>query len=218
MPVEAIATSGRPIEILDNLRPGDRCHFDRNYRFASLGDFADRPSMLYLMTSNEDKRTLSDTVMWTVETTVPVIIHLNFRSERHVKCTGRWLQDDGWKRSSMKSTVSSGIPHGPYSGPVFSKFREPGETKLMGAECQEGSYFVFVELQREQEQAPESPQDASEDGQVLPEEQANEQPGAVDPAAIFERMESGVPTAELRPLDQNTQAISELAQPTMTPL
>merc|ERR1719301_306520 len=93
--IEARSTSGRYIEVLDEVpRAGDRCHFDRNYRFISLGGFASRPSMLYLMTSNEDKRTPVESVMWILETTVPVIVYLNFRSSRHLTTTGvlRWLK------------------------------------------------------------------------------------------------------------------------------
>jgi len=47
----------------------------------------------------------------------------------------------------MKSTVSSGYPRGPYSGPVFSKRCGPGRVELMGSAYYEGTYFVFVELQ-----------------------------------------------------------------------
>jgi len=147
-PVEASSTSGRYLEVVDVPRGGDRCHFDRNYRFISLGGFASRQSMMYLMTSNEDKRTPVESVMWILETTVPVIVYLNFRSSRHLTTTGvlRWLKAEAWKQSSLQSTVSSGIPNGPYSGPVYCRSFDPGEIKLMGCNCQEGTYFVFIEV------------------------------------------------------------------------
>lgn len=150
MKVEAKSTSGRPIEVMEQIpHAGEVCHFDRNYRFISLGDFTDRPSLLYLMTSNEDKRTPATTVMWTLEASVPVTVYLNFRSSRHASKTGlmSWLNADGWtQQPTMRSTVSTGIPNGPYSGPVYSKACEPGRIDLMGANCQEGTYFVFIEL------------------------------------------------------------------------
>ena len=37
-------------------RVGDRCHFDRNYVFESLGSFA-RPEMFFILASNDDRRT-----------------------------------------------------------------------------------------------------------------------------------------------------------------
>lgn len=46
----------------------------------------------------------------------------------------------------MTSTVSTGIPNGPYSGPVFSKSCPPGSIELMGSNTWEGVYFVFIKL------------------------------------------------------------------------
>ena len=42
--------------------------------------------------------------------------------------------------------MSTGIPHGPYMGPVFFKTVSPGIVELFGANCGEGTFFVFVEL------------------------------------------------------------------------
>ena len=41
--------------------------------------------MLYVMTSNEDRKTPRDRVMWTLESTRSITVHLNFRSESHVR-------------------------------------------------------------------------------------------------------------------------------------
>ena len=66
--------------------------------------------------------------MWVLECKSPVVVHLNFRSDAHLAATmasrGRegWLSTDGWERNTEReSTVSTGVPNGPYSGPVFSK-------------------------------------------------------------------------------------------------
>eukprot|EP00401_Gymnodinium_catenatum_P079123 CAMPEP_0117591348 /NCGR_PEP_ID=MMETSP0784-20121206/71481_1 /TAXON_ID=39447 /ORGANISM="" /LENGTH=327 /DNA_ID=CAMNT_0005393057 /DNA_START=122 /DNA_END=1105 /DNA_ORIENTATION=- len=145
-PVEATAASGRRIEVMEAPSPGDLCHFDRGYIFRSLGSFRG-PGMLYVHTSNEDRRTPSTSVMWILETRVQVIVYLNFRSDDHVARTGSWLRNTGWSRDTSKqSTVSTGVPNGPYAGPVFSKEFEPGRIELMGSNTWEGVYFVFVEL------------------------------------------------------------------------
>lgn len=148
--VEVEATSGRRIELLDAVPDtGSRCHADRNYRFISLGDFAQRPTMRYVLTSNEDKNTPPDEVMWKLTVRAPVTVYLNFRSEQHVTHTGAaaWLTEGGWARSKMSSTVSSGVPNGPYQGPVYSKSLDSGTVDLMGSNCGEGTYFVFVDVQ-----------------------------------------------------------------------
>lgn len=80
-------------------------------------------------------------------------MYLNFSGERHVARTllaGNWLQERGWEeRTDLASTLSSGEPNGPYSGPVYSKRAAAGEpVDLMGSNCWEGAYFVFVELAR----------------------------------------------------------------------
>jgi len=66
LPVEARAVSGLPLEPVAAPRRGGRCHFDRQYRFLDLGDFG-RAGMLYLLSSNEDRKTASSAVMWVVE-------------------------------------------------------------------------------------------------------------------------------------------------------
>jgi len=160
--VEARATSGRPIEVVDVPCVGGYCHFDRGYTFTSLGSFQ-KPGMLYVHTSNDDRRTPSSEVMWVVESQVRTAVHLNFRSEHHVGSTGveRWLCSRGWRRNpNLASTVSTGIPNGPYSGPIYSKECEPGIIELMGSNTWEGVYFVFIEQRELLRQTPSLRQDA----------------------------------------------------------
>jgi len=149
-PITVEATSRREIKLLDGVPSGgSRCHLDRSYRFISLGDFAGKDRMRYLMTSNDDKNMTNSAVMWKISVMVPVVVYLNFRSESHVQNTGatRWLQDGGWTLCpDMKSTVSTGVPHGPYSGPIYSKAADHGDIEMMGSNCSEGTYFVFVEV------------------------------------------------------------------------
>ena len=148
MPVEARATSGRPIEVVGVPSVGSRCHIDRGYQFTSLGDFA-RPGMLYVWTPNEDRKTPASQVMWVVSATTPVIVRLNFRSTNHVRGTGaaRWIARDGWRlEPSFRSTVSTGVPNGPYEGPVYAKRFDAGEIELYGSDTWEGTYFVFIEM------------------------------------------------------------------------
>jgi len=145
------AASGSRIQ-LQAMAPlvGSRCHFDRNYKFSSLGGFADNPMMRYIITSNEDKLTPPHQVMWSLTVHMPVTVYLNFRSDWHVSDTGaaEWLARDGWQhRADVLSTISTGFPNGPYSGPVYSKMAETGFVKLMGSNCNEGVYFVFVEIE-----------------------------------------------------------------------
>lgn len=163
LPVSASARSGRPIDVVARPQRGGRCHHDRDYRFVSLGGFASLPHMLYLVTSNDDKRTTPDLVMWTLKTSVPAIVYLNFRSERHLVDTGAidWLCKDGWERSRMRSSVSTGFPSWLYWGPVFSKTFSAGTIELMGSNCAEGTYFVFVQMQMDIAAVPESRAPAS---------------------------------------------------------
>lgn len=151
LPVEASAASGRPIEVCPLPSPGSRCHYDRNYVFISLGDFAkmDR-TVLYVNTSNDDRKTPANRVMWTLSASKPITVHLNFRSESHATNSHRWLESHLWAKVPLESTVSSGFPNGPYRGPVYSKvYPEGGEVELYGSECWEGTYFVFIELHPE---------------------------------------------------------------------
>lgn len=146
--VEATSASGLRIEVTDVPPAGGFCHFDRRYRFISLGSFQ-KPGMYYVLTSNDDRRTPCYETMWTIDAAVPVTVYLNFRSEAHVSETGvsDWLRGDGWKRNkAMQSTVSEGIPNGPYAGPVYSRSCPPGKIKLKGSNTWEGVYFVFVEV------------------------------------------------------------------------
>ena len=79
LPIEVRSTSGLPIEVVAVPDRGGRCHFDRPYRFIHLGDFA-RPSMLYLLTSNEDRKTPASQPMWILDASVPCTVHVNYRS------------------------------------------------------------------------------------------------------------------------------------------
>jgi len=149
LPVEATASSGLPIEVVPVPPVGGRCHFDRQYTFRSLGGFT-FPGTLYVMTCNDDRKTPATDIMWTLRTTVAVTVYLNFRSDGHAFGPAgiqQWLARDGWQRNhDIKSTVSTGYPNGPYYGPVFSRSFEAGENvQLMGSNCWEGTYFVFVE-------------------------------------------------------------------------
>lgn len=149
--ITAETTSGSPIQVLEGLPPAPslRCHNDRGYRFMSLGGFEQMPNVRYVLTPNGDKSTPSSDVMWTLDIRVPAKVHLNFRSTRHVTQTGasEWLAQDGWTVSDLQSTVSSGTPNGPYSGPVYSKRVNREIVELMGSDCWEGVYLVFVELE-----------------------------------------------------------------------
>merc|ERR1711998_548199 len=144
--VQAVASSGRPITVTAVPGVGQRCHLDRGYTFTDLGDFK-QPNMLYLMTSNSDKSTPVSQVMWSLHTAVPVTVHINFRSQQHAAAAKAWLQAQGWGLNLLtRSTVSTGIPNGPYSGPVYSKQCTAGQIDLMGSNCKEGTYLVFVEI------------------------------------------------------------------------
>lgn len=149
-PITAEARSGKDIQLMDGVpSAGGKCHYDRSYRFISLGDFAKREGMRYLLTSNDDKNMPARAVMWKLEVIVPVVVYLNFRSEGHVRHTGaeEWLRDGDWKRcDDIRGTVSTGVPNGPYQGPVYSKAVDHGGIELMGSNCSEGTYLVFVEL------------------------------------------------------------------------
>ena len=150
VPIEARATSDRPLEVVAVPARWSRCHPDRSYQFLDLGDFA-RPGMLYLHACNEDRKTPASTVMWVLEATVPCTVHINYRSAAHVVNGGQeaWLAAAGFSpNGDLRSASSSGVPNGPYSGPVYSRACAPGTINLMGSNYWEGVYFVFVELQR----------------------------------------------------------------------
>ena len=126
--------------------PGGRCHFDRPYRFIHLGDFQ-RPNMLYLLSSNEDRKTSSSQVMWVLDLRLHCTVHLNFRSERHACAPGveNWLAAKQFELNRvLRSTSSSGIPNGPYSGPVYSRVCQPGRIELNGS----NAYVDIVDLVR----------------------------------------------------------------------
>jgi len=146
-PVSAEAMSGRAVKVLDTVPViGERCHLDRDYRFTSLGYFSGKPNVKYLLTSNNDKSTGKRHVMWKLDVRVPAIVYLNFRSQAHVTKAGNWLEAGGWESSTVASTVSTGVPNGPYRGPVYSKEVGNEFVHLMGSSCEEGTYFVFIEI------------------------------------------------------------------------
>lgn len=148
-PVSAQAASGRPIRVLETMPALPfTCYIDRGYEFISLGGFADNPNMRYVLAPNSDKATPNTQVMWRLDIRCTAVVYLNFSGERHVTDTGvaDWLEEDGWQTSSLASTVSTGVPNGPYTGPVYYKAVQRGLLNLMGSNCWEGSYFVFVEL------------------------------------------------------------------------
>lgn len=153
-PITVHSMSGREIEVLDGVPAcGDDCHFDRDYQFTSLGDFAKTEQMRYVMTCNDDRKTPSHVVMWQLDLRETATVYLNFRSAAHVQAGSahKWLDQGGWKlQSDFKGTVSSGYPNGPYEGPVFAKTFWPQSRKcvvdLMGSNYWEGTYFVFVQL------------------------------------------------------------------------
>jgi hypothetical protein len=111
-----------------------------------MGDFANRPGILYLKTSNDDKNTPAASVMWTLDVDGPSRVYLNFRGESHVSSVSHWLEEEDWQLSTMKTTVSTGIPNWLYWGPVYSKEFEEGKIELRGSNCPLGTYFVFLEL------------------------------------------------------------------------
>jgi len=147
------ARSGRAIGLEDVPEVGGRCHFDRRYVFESLGAFASLPRTLYVRTSNDDRETAATDVMWSLESHVALNVFLNFRSEAHAKHAAGWLDAAGWRsRDDLQSTVTSGVPNGPYSGPIychaFAPTAEGGAVtaELMGSDTWEGTYLVFVQL------------------------------------------------------------------------
>jgi hypothetical protein len=148
MPIEVRAVSGLPLEAVAVPAAGSRCHFDRPYRFLHLGDFA-RPHMLFLLSSNEDRKTSVRQPMWIIDASVPCTVHVNYRSTRHV-IEGQqesWLAEKGFTpNGGLSSACTSGVPNGPYTGPVYSAAFEPGRIELMGSNTWEGTYFVFVEI------------------------------------------------------------------------
>ena len=150
LPADARSASGRAIDVVPCPASGQRCHHDRDYRFISLGDFAKRPNILFVLSSNEDRKTAASRVMWYLEIKVPrATVHLNFRSDHHAAAAREWLTsaEHGWVRDpNFDGTISSGIPNGPYHGPVYSKVCEEGVVELFGSATWEGTYFVFVEL------------------------------------------------------------------------
>merc|ERR1712070_900226 len=172
-----------------------------------LGDFK-QPNMLYLMTSNSDKSTPANQVMWSLHTAVPVTVHINFRSQQHAAAANAWLQAQGWGLNLLtRSTVSTGIPNGPYSGPVYSKQCTAGQIDLMGSNCKEGTYLVFVELPTAAPAA--APQPASDS---KPEAHQKQQPQS--PAMTPEAAAAPVAVAAT---NVQTQPASSLKQEPQSP-
>jgi hypothetical protein len=151
------APRARPPGSLSRARAADssrglacsRARRARPARPQDLGGF-DRPRMLYVMTSNDDRKTPARRVMWRLRAAQPMTVFLNFRSEAHVAngASQPWLDAGGWERDGdVASAVTSGFPNGPYSGPVFRRaFDAPGVVELPGSNNWEGTYLVFVQL------------------------------------------------------------------------
>merc|ERR1712070_201828 len=133
------------------------------------------------MGSNTDKCTAASQVMWTLQCSVPVTVHINFRSHQHAAASNAWLQARGWNLNPLlRSAVSTGFPNGLYSGPVYSKQCTAGQIDLMGGNCKEGTYLVFVELPTAAPAAAQQP--ASDNKPELHQKQQREA-AAVKPAA-----------------------------------
>merc|ERR1712070_481115 len=213
--VQAVASSGRPITVTAVPGVGQRCHLDRGYTFTDLGDFK-QPNMLYLMTSNSDKSTPASQVMWSLHTAVPVTVHINFRSQQHAAAAKAWLQAQGWGLNLLtRSTVSTGIPNGPYSGPVYSKQCTAGQIDLMGSNCKEGTYLVFVELPTAAPAA--APQPASDSKPEAHQKQQPQSPAmtpeaAAAPVAVAATNVQTQPASSLKqePQQQPKQQLQEM--------
>merc|ERR1712070_31543 len=116
-----------------------------------------------------------------LQCSVPVTVHINFRSQQHAAAAKAWLQAQGWGLNLLtRSTVSTGVPHGPYSGPVYSKQCTAGQIDLMGSNCKEGTYLVFVELPT---QAPAAAQQPASDNKPELHQKQEREAAAVKPAA-----------------------------------
>merc|ERR1711967_129136 len=167
-----------------------------------LGDFK-QPNMLYLMTSNTDKSTPASQVMWTLQCSVPVTVHINFRSQQHAAASNTWLQAQGWNLNPLlRSAVSTGFPNGLYSGPVYSKQCTAGQIDLMGSNCKEGTYLVFVEI------PTAAPQPASDS---KPEAHQKQQPQS--PAMTPEAAAAPVAVAATNVQTQPASSLKQEPQP-----
>ena len=145
--VEASSASGLAIGV-GAVHVGSLCHFDRAYQFTSLGGFC-KPGMLYVRTSNDDRKTPAHRVMWTLQAARDVVVFLNFRSVAHTRPCLSWLAAHGWSEvatTEMASCVTTGFPNGPYSGPVYKRAFTAGPIDLMGSNNWEGTYLVFVQV------------------------------------------------------------------------
>ena len=176
------STTGRRLGLRALPYAGDMCHYDREYTFVSLGGFDQlTPRPVFLMASNDDRRTSRAQLMWKIALKrLPlgqpsgsgahvrrvVRVFVNFRSEAHVVNGGaaEWLDRDGWRRrEEIEPTSSSGVPNGPYTGPVYSMEVDTAvdggdadddsdrtSVALYGSDTWEGVYFVFVQLLTDQ--------------------------------------------------------------------
>ncbi|KAL3933174.1 MAG: hypothetical protein SGPRY_000399 [Prymnesium sp.] len=155
LPVEASASSGRAIEVVNVPKPGEPCHIDRPYAFRSLGGFASKPRMLYVFTSNDDRKTPHSEVMWTIRCSMPVTIHLNFRSDRHA---------DAVRHCANSYRCATSGCH----GPVYSRSFPAGVIPLYGSNTWEGTYFVFVEMEKEPTSSRDSGAETSARDEQIP--------------------------------------------------
>merc|ERR1712070_1199325 len=91
---------------------------------------------------------------------------------------------------------STGVPNGLYSGPVYSKQCTAGQIDLMGSNCKEGTYLVFVELPTAAPAAAQQP--ASDNKPELHQKQQREA-AAVKPAAAAAGEAAAATKVEIQP-------------------
>lgn len=125
-PIEVRAKSDRALEVTSVPAVGGRCHFDRNYCFLDLGDFA-KANMVYVLSSNDDRKTPATHVMCIVEANQPCSIHLNYRSEHHVEAGHQetWLGAKGFVRNGdLPQQSAVAYPMAPIRTGVFKSMRK----------------------------------------------------------------------------------------------
>merc|ERR1711998_759258 len=118
-----------------------------------------------------------------------------------------------------RSAVSTGFPNGLYSGPVHGKQCTAGQIDLMGSNCKEGTYMVFVELPTAAPAAAQQPASGSkpEAHQKQQPEGAAETPAAapVEVASIGTKVETPPapsPQQEPQPPKQQRTPMQQLLE------
>jgi len=167
--VSAEATSGRTITVERSLSMTTGVFHDRSYTFDSLGTFA---GMMFIKTSNDDKDTDHDHVMWKIRTPDPVRVYLVKLSHQVLP----WLFRDGWALAAGKAGLAySGTRgtkdkdweartqadgshleyqlrtdhYGP--GEVYMKEFAAGTVIIPGNGGNDGSFLIFLEKPCHQE-------------------------------------------------------------------